>query len=205
MSSSAESELDATPPAPTAAIRPLSWADFPERAIPQSSGELVSPESELTGLARRYEEELAASRKDAADAAGSVREALFDLAVFVGRFAQLTSEVREALIAQGHANLHGRFSVLCNQLTDVLVKEGVKIVDPTGLPAAEVMDWIEVRGWVQRAEYEDEVVARTEECAVFHEGRPVRFAAVQMGAPLLQPADEDEPDAASEQGTVEEN
>ena len=69
-------------------------------------------------------------------------------------------------------------------MLEVVAGSGIELRDPTGLPAAEVLDWANVNAWLHRPEYEAEVVARTEECAVFHEGRIVRLARVQMGAPV---------------------
>ena len=180
MSSSAETGAETA----AAAQPPLDWYDFSGREVPASAGEFVSPESELLGVARRSAEELRAARAETASAAGEVREALFDLAVFVSRLDQLVGRAEEPLkAAQGGGRLYQQLRILKNQMLDVVAGNGIELRDPTGLPAAEVLEWVNVNAWLHRPEYEAEVVARTEECAVFHEGRAVRLARVQMGAP----------------------
>lgn len=162
---------------------PLDWYDFSGREVPASAGEFVSPESELIGVARRAAEELRAARAETLSAAGEVREALFDLAVFVSRLDQLVGRAEEPLVAQGGRKLFLQLRTLKNQMLQTVADHGVELRDPTGLPAADVLDWVNVNAWLHRPEYEAEIVARTEECAVFHEGRAVRLARVQMGAP----------------------
>ncbi|HWG24796.1 hypothetical protein [Actinospica sp.] len=181
MSSSAESPSAATE---LGAEPPLDWYAFSGREVPGGAGEFVSPESELISAARRSAEELRAARAEGLAAAGEVRETLFDLAVFVSRLDQLVGRAEEPLRAQGGGKLYQQLRILKNQMLEVVTGGGIELRDPTGLPAAEVLDWVNVNAWLHRPEYEAEVVARTEECAVFHGGRAVRLARVQMGAPV---------------------
>ena len=180
---------------------PLDWYDFSGREVPAATGEFVSPESELIGVARRSAEELRAARAETRSAAGEVRETLFDLAVFVSRLDQLVGKAEEPLKAQGSGKLYQQLRILKNQMLEVVAGGGIELRDPTGLPAAEVLDWVNVNAWLHRPEYDAEVVARTEECAVFHEGRAVRLARVQMGAPERPEQNEaDEADKADRNG-----
>ncbi|HTJ71467.1 MAG TPA: hypothetical protein VL551_28250 [Actinospica sp.] len=162
---------------------PLDWYDFTGREVPAAVGEFVSPESELVGVARRAADDLRAARTEGRAAASEVREALFDLAVFVSRLDQLVARAEEPLVEQGGRKLFLQLRTVKNQMLQIVTDNGIELRDPTGLPAAEVLDWVNVNAWLHRPEYEAEVVARTEECAVFHEGRAVRLARVQMGAP----------------------
>jgi hypothetical protein len=198
MSSSAESaSTSATAAEFTASAEPpLDWYDFSGREVPGSAGEFVSPESELISAAKRSAEELRAARAEGLAAASEVRETLFDLAVFVSRLDQLVGKAEEPLKAQGGGKLYQQLRILKNQMLDVVTGGGIELRDPTGLPAAEVLDWVNVNAWLHRPEYQAEVVARTEECAVFHEGRAVRLARVQMGAPVQA-----EPDQGTDTGT----
>jgi len=198
MSSSAEAEPETEPEPAEPAEPPLDWYDFAGREVPAASGAFVSPESELISLARRAEEELRAARGAARAAADEVREVLFDLAVLVGRLDQLTAGAEQPLVAQGRRPLYMQLRTLKNQMLQIVADNGIELRDPTGLPAAEVLDWVEVSTWLHRAQYDAEVVARTEERAVFLDGEPVRLARVQMGAPA-----EPEPGAAGHEARDE--
>lgn len=185
MSSSAETE---TPSAPEP---PLDWYDFSGREVPPTAGEFVSPESELLGVAKRAAEDLRDARAAAEAAASDVREVVFNLAVHVGRLEQLVVRSEEPLVAQGLKTLYLQLRTLKNQMLQIITDHGIELRDPTGHPAAEVLDWVEVNAWLHRPEYDAEVVARTEECGVFFEGRAVRFARVHMGAPVEADQDTD--------------
>jgi hypothetical protein len=137
----------------------------------------------MVGVARRAAEDLHAAEQQVHAAANEVREALFELAVLVGRLDQLADATEEPLVAQGQLSLHRQLSILKNQMLQILADNAVELRDPTGLPTAEVLHWTRVNAWLHRSEFDAEVVARTEEHAVFHEGRIVRLAQVQMGAP----------------------
>lgn len=175
MSSSAEESEQA--PAP------LDWYDFAGRDVPDTRGEFYSPERELAGVAGRAAQDLQRAEREAHAATDKVRGALFDLAVLVGRLEQLMDEGEEPLVAQGRETLHKQLLTVKNQMLQIMTDNGVELRDPSGRPAAEVLDWVEVSTWLHRPEFDTEVVALTEECAVFHENRVVRFAQVQMGAP----------------------
>lgn len=187
---------------------PLDWYDFSGREVPDVPGEFYSPESELISVVRRAEEDMNAAEQEARNTADEAREPLYELAVLAGRLDQLVDEAEESLVAQDRRGLHRKLRILKNQMLQILADNSIELRDPTGLPAAEVLDWVDVTGWLHRPEFESEVVARTEERAVFHEGRTVRFARVQMGAPTApeqepeqepKPAPEQEPKPAPEQ------
>ncbi|MFJ9616186.1 hypothetical protein [Streptomyces noursei] len=194
MSSSADAADAADPAASVEAVdmasengQPmLDWYDFSGRDVPDVPGEFYSPESELTGVVRRAAEDLEAAREEARTAADAAGEPLYELAVLAGRLDQLTDAAEGPLVAQDKRRLHGQLRILKNQMLQILADNGIELRDPTGLPAADVLDWVDVTGWLHRPEFDAEVVARTEERAVFHEGRTVRFARVQMGAPAEQ-------------------
>jgi hypothetical protein len=199
MSSSAEPEpavgKQEAPPqeappqeAPPQEAPPLGWDAFAQREVPPVAGDFISPEGELISLLQRQEQELRRSHEQAAADTARVREVVFGLAVFAGRLDQLTANAEDPMTAQGLRPLHRQFRVLKDQMLQALTDGGVEVRDPTGLPARQVMDWADVTGWVQRAEFTEEVVAQTHEQAVFHGGAVVRLASVVMGAP--QPAGE---------------
>lgn len=168
---------------------PLGWLDFKPRDEPSVPAEFISPESELLSLARRYEDELRKCREHSEQSANTVREVLFDLAVHVGRFEQLVTQAAEAdepLTEKQRHKLSQQFGVLKNQMLDTLRHGGVEVRDPLGLPAAQIMDWADVADWLYRDDFAHEVVARTQQAAVFHGGAPVRLALVVMGASLAQ-------------------
>ncbi|MFL6114249.1 MAG: hypothetical protein ACJ786_23250 [Catenulispora sp.] len=170
---------------------PLGWGAFNEREVPDARGELFSPESEITGLVRWYEEELRKARGEADAAAGKVRETVFDLAVLVGRLGQLVAEAEALPAERDRETLVGRFRVVKNQMLQTLREDAIEVLDPTGRPAAAVADWSEVAAWFYKPEFEAEVVARTEACAVFRNGEAVRLARVEMGAPSAREDGED--------------
>jgi uncharacterized membrane protein len=177
------------------AQKPLDWYDFSGREVPDMRSEFFSPESELVSVANRAAQDLHRAERAARAVASEVREALFDLAVLVGRLEQLTDTVAEPLEEQRRRRLHRQLRTVKNQMLQIMTDNGIELRDPTGLPAAEVLDWVEVSAWLHRPEFDTEVVARTEERAVLHEDRVVRFARVQMGAPAESAQGQDaEPD-----------
>jgi hypothetical protein len=180
-------------------LPPLDWYDFSGRDVPDVPGEFISPESELVGVARRAAEDLHAAEQWTHGAANEVREGLFELAVLVGRLDQLADEAEEPLAAQGQRDLHRQLSILKNQMVQILADNDVELRDPTGLPAEEVLNWASVSTWLHRPEFDAKVVARTEAHAVVHEGRIVRLAQVQMGAPVQA---EHEQDTAQDRGNA---
>ena len=93
-------------------------------------------------------------------------------------------------MAQGRRGLHRQLLILKNQMLQILADNDIELRDPTG-PAAEVLDWTTVNAWLHRPEFDAKVVARTEAHAVFHEGRIVRLAQVQMGAPAESEHEQD--------------
>lgn len=197
MSSSADDRGLAGSASAGPAQAPLDWYDFSGREVPDVPGEFISPESEMVGVARRAAEDLHAAEQRTQAAANEVREGLFELAVLVGRLDQLADAAEESLVTQGQRGLHRQLSILKNQMLQILADNDVELRDPTGLPAAEVLDWATVSTWLHRPEFDAKVVARTEAHAVFHEGRIVRLAQVQMGAPAQA---EHEHDTAQDRG-----
>lgn len=185
MSSSAETNDTANELTGLAEVAqpPLDWYDFSGREVPDVPGEFISPDSELISVVRRAAEDVHSAEQKARAATNEVREALFGLAVLVGRLDQVADDAEEPLLAQRRRGLHRQLVIVKNQMLQILADNGVELRDPTGLPAAEVVDWTEVTAWLHRPEYHAEVVARTEERAVFHDGGIVRLARVQMGAP----------------------
>lgn len=152
------------------------WDAFTERPVPEVRGEITAPEADLAGVLQRRYEELGAARGASASAATRVHATLFELAMLVGTLEQQLAGAEQQL---GHRELKN----VKDRMLDVLRDAGVEVRDPLGLPADEVLDWADPVHWLQSPDFAAEVVATTNEYAVFHEGAVVRFAQVVMGAP----------------------
>jgi hypothetical protein len=183
------SSADPGPADPELTGPPLGWDAFARREVPPVAGDFISPEGELVSLLQRHEQELLRSRERAVDDAARVREVIFSLAVFGGRLDQLTAEAEGPMAVRGLFPLHRQLRVLKDQMLQALTDDGIEVRDPTGLPVEQVMDWVDVTGWLHRDEFTEEVVAQTHERAVFHGGAVVRLARVLMGGP--RPAGDD--------------
>ncbi|MEU6662294.1 hypothetical protein [Streptomyces sp. NPDC046821] len=169
------------------------WDDFAERPVPEVHGTTTAPEAELAGVLQRRHEDLAAARGASAEAATRVRSTLFELAVLVGTLEQQVTRAEEPLAALGEELRHRELKNVKDRMLDLLRGAGVEVRDPLGLPADDVLDWADPVHWRQSPEFAAEVVAETNEYAVFHDGALVRFAQVVMGAPAPESAEKPEP------------
>ncbi|RVU17989.1 hypothetical protein EOT10_33380 [Streptomyces antnestii] len=187
MSSSAE-------PSPATGLP--TWDDFAERPVPEVHGATTAPEAELAGVLQRRHEDLAVARGASAAAATRVHATLFELAALVGTLEQQVTRSEEPLAAVGEQLRHRELRNVKDRMLDLLRGAGVEVRDPLGLPADDVLDWADPVHWRQSPDFDAEVVAETNECAVFHEGAVVRFAQVVMGAPAQNPVSENAEDPA---------
>ncbi|MFC9462168.1 hypothetical protein [Streptomyces sp. NPDC056983] len=181
------------------AVRP-GWENFAERPVPEVHGATTAPEAELAGVLQRRHEELAAARGASASAATRVHATLFELAMLIGTLEQQVNRAGEPREAVDAELRHRELKNVKDRMLDVLRGAGVEVRDPKGLTADEVLDWADPVHWLQSPEFDAEVVAETNEYAVFHDGAVVRFAQVVMGAPApapvpaLAPAPKPEPE-----------
>jgi len=169
---------------------PPGWHDFAERPVPEVHGATTAPEAELAGVLQRRHEDLAVARGASAATATRVHATLFELAALIGTLEQQVTRAEEPLAAVGEQLRHRELKNVKDRMLDLLRGAGVEVRDPLGLPADDVLDWADPVHWLQSPDFDAEVVAETNEYAVFHDGTLVRFAQVVMGAPAPQPASE---------------
>ncbi|MFI6344678.1 hypothetical protein [Streptomyces sp. NPDC050560] len=181
-----------------AAPEPLDWDAFTERAVPTGLGETVSPEAELAGLLQRRQDDIGAARGVGAESTAKAQETLFELASLLGSLERVVQRAEGPMAESGHKRLHRQLRVLKDQMFQALADDEVEVRDPVGQPADAVADWVDPVGWRQGPQYTSEVVAQTDEPAVFHRGAVVRFARVIMGAPEPEPPRAAEPPGAPE-------
>ncbi len=163
---------------------PLDWQEFPAREVSVEVDGFYSPGSELLALAKGYDQALREERERAVETVAAARKVIVRLAVLAGRLDQLLSDALEPMASRGLQDRHDPLRVLKDMMLQALREDGVEVRDPIGLPRQEVGDWVDVDSWVHGEDFDREMVAQTQECAVFQDGVPVHLAHVIMGAPI---------------------
>jgi hypothetical protein len=164
-------------------VMPYDWDVFTERPVPEAAEPLVSPASELGSLLQRYRADLGAAEAQNRTAAIEGRTTAIEQAVLVGHLERalegLSSDLQDAGLTRGYKQLR----VIKDQMLAALADGGITIEDPEGKAIHEVEDQVDVIDWRYGPHYTAEVVARTHEVIVFHQGSVVRIGQVEMGAP----------------------
>lgn len=186
MSSSAEPTETAEPAeaaeAAEAAETPYGWDAFGERDAPADM-ELRSPAMELAQVLQRQQSALNTERGRSRTAVDEALAVAFDQAELVAKLGFSLAGRKAALEEAGLGKVHDELRIWKDAMLDALSRGGVTVEDPTGRPLAEVADRVEVHDWEHDARFTAEVVARTEEPIVLHNGAVVRPGRVTMGAP----------------------
>lgn len=158
------------------------WSVFRERAE-QAPAELLSPASELAAVLQRYWLDLDGQRAATRDAVAEAHTAAAEQAVLVFQLSSVLDSNEDTFAGAGLTKLHRQLRVLRNQMTHAMARTGLQVVDPVGLPFAEIADLVQVIGWRHGPEFTDEVVAETVDPIVRHDVELVRPGRVIMGAP----------------------
>lgn len=178
---------------------PPGWGSFAVREVPAGLEETVSPEAELAGVLQRRHDDLSAARGAAAGAAADARSTVFELASLVGRLDQVIVAAEARMADSGQQRLHRQLRVLKDQMLQCLGDDDVEVRDPLGRTAQDVADWTDPVGWRHGPQFTEEVVAQTDEPAVFHRDVVVRLARVVMGSPDGTAPAEAEPETEPEE------
>ena len=158
------------------------WAVFRERPEP-APAEMLSPASEMATVLQRYWLDLDGQRAANREAVADAHAAAAEQAVLVFQLSALLDDNADTFADAGLDRLHRRLRVLGNQMTQAVASTGLEVIDPAGLPFAEVAEMVQVIGWRHGPEFAHEVVAETVAPIVLHDVELVRPGRVIMGAP----------------------